>query len=361
MNNSVYIHIPFCKSICSYCDFCKVLYNEAWANLYLQKLSEEIKDKYMGEKIKTIYIGGGTPSSMSLKQIEYLLNLTNIFNKDYLEEFTFECNIEDINENLLDLLYRYKVNRLSIGIESFNEDNLLFMKRCHKYTEVEEKIKLIRDKGFNNINLDLIYAIPGESLNILKNDLKLLIKLNPEHISTYSLMIEDNTYLAYKKVKSIPEDLDYEMYEYICKYLKKNNYNHYEISNFAKPGYESKHNLVYWQNLEYYGFGCGASGYISGVRYDNTRSLSNYLKGDTKLSEAILSKEDIMTYEIILGLRLLKGINIKEFYQKYQVNIQDQFPILPLIKNKDLIYEDGYIKINSNKLYIMNEILVKLV
>ena len=355
MNKSVYIHIPFCKSICSYCDFCKVLYNEEWAKLYLHKLEEEIKDKYMGEKIKTIYIGGGTPSSMSLRQIEYLLNLTNIFNKDYLEEFTFECNIEDINEGLLDLLYRYKVNRLSIGIESFNEENLLFMKRFHKYTEVEEKIKLMRDKGFNNINLDLIYAIPGETLTVLKNDLKLLIKLNPEHISTYSLMIEDNTYLAYKKVKSIPEDLDYEMYEYICKYLKKNNYNHYEISNFSKEGYESKHNLVYWQNLEYYGFGCGASGYISGVRYDNTRSLSNYLKGDTKLSEAILSKEDIMTYEIILGFRLLKGINIKEFYQKYQVNIQDQFPILPLIKNKDLIYEDGY------KLYIMNEILVKLV
>ncbi len=361
MNKSVYIHIPFCKSICSYCDFCKVLYNEEWANLYLQKLSEEIKDKYMGENIKTIYIGGGTPSSMSLRQIEYLLNLTNIFNKDYLEEFTFECNIEDINNDLLDLLYRYKVNRLSIGIESFNEDNLLFMKRRHKYTEVEEKIKLIRDKGFNNINLDLIYAIPGETLNILKNDLKLLLKLNPEHISTYSLMIEDNTYLGYKKIKSIPEDLDYEMYEYICKYLKKNNYNHYEISNFAKVGYESKHNLVYWHNEEYYGFGCGASGYISGVRYDNTRSLSNYLKGDTKLSEAILSKKDIMTYEIILGFRLLKGINIKEFYQKYQVNIQDEFPILPLIKNKDLIYEDGYVRINPNKLYIMNEILVKLV
>ena len=208
---SVYIHIPFCKSICSYCDFCKVLYNKEWAVLYLKKLNLEIKDRYMGEKIKTIYIGGGTPSCLSLKEIEYVLKLTDIFNKENLEEFTFECNIEDINEELLTLLKKYNVNRLSIGIESFDEENLLLMKRKNNFKEALKKMNLMRKMGFNNINLDLIYALPGEKMSTLKKDINLLLKLKPEHISTYSLMIEDNTYLSYKKINTIAEDLDAKM------------------------------------------------------------------------------------------------------------------------------------------------------
>ena len=360
-STSIYIHIPFCKSICTYCNFCKVLYNKEWVVEYLKKLKEEIKDRYMGETVKTLYIGGGTPSSLSLKEIEYLLALTNLFNKKELSEFTFECNIEDISEELLELLLKFKVNRLSIGIESFNEDNLLLMKRTNNFKDTEEKINLIRSKGFNNINLDLIYALPGEKLRVLKKDLKLLLKLNPEHISTYSLMIEDNTFLSYKKVNNIDEDIDAKMYEYICKKLQKVGYNHYEVSNFAKDNFESKHNLTYWNNQEYYGFGCGASGYIAGVRYDNTRSLSKYLKGEFNSTDNLVSKENIMEYELILGLRKTKGINVKEFYEKYKVNMQEVFPIKPLIKNGDLIYKDGYVMINPKKIYIMNEILLKLV
>ncbi len=360
-SKSVYIHIPFCKSICTYCDFCKVLYNQKWVVDYLKMLKKEIEERYMGEDIKTIYIGGGTPSALSLKEIEYVLALTNLFNKKNLEEFTFECNIEDINEDLLKLLKKFNVTRLSIGIESFDEDNLLLMHRSNTYSDTEKKIELIRGYGFNNINLDLIYALPNEKMKTLKNDLKLFLKLNPEHISTYSLMIEDNTFLGYKKINSIPDEIDADMYEYIKKVLKKYGYNHYEVSNFARPGFESKHNLVYWKNEEYYGFGCGASGYISGVRYDNTRSLTTYLKGEFNSSDSILSKEDIMEYELILGFRLTKGINLKEFYQKYGVNMQDVFPIKPLIKNNDLEYTDGYVRISEDKLYIMNEILVKLV
>ena len=170
---SVYIHIPFCKSICTYCDFCKVLYQKDWAVQYLKSLNQEITDRYMGEEVRTIYIGGGTPSSLSLKEIEYLLLLTNIFNKEYLEEFTFECNIEDINEELLLLLKKFNVNRLSIGIESFDEENLLLMKRkYHTFKDIEEKINLCRKLEFNNINLDLIYALPGEKMQLLKQDIK---------------------------------------------------------------------------------------------------------------------------------------------------------------------------------------------
>ena len=359
--SSVYIHIPFCKSICTYCDFCKVLYNKEWAVNYLKSLTKEIEDRYIGESIKTIYIGGGTPSSLSLKEIEYLLILTNKFDKTNLEEFTFECNIEDITEDLLDLLRKYNVNRLSIGIESFNEENNLLMKRKTEYNDTKKKIELIRSKGFNNINLDLIYALPGEKLSILKKDLKLLLSLEPEHISTYSLMIEDNTFLSYKKINSIDEELDNEMYEYICKKLTKSGYNHYEVSNFSKIGFESKHNLVYWNNEEYYGFGCGASGYVDGVRYDNTRSLSEYIKGNYISSDTLISKETKMEYEVMLGLRKMKGINVKEFYQKYNVNIQDVFPIKPLLQSKELIYKDDYVFINPKYIYVMNEILVKLV
>ena len=161
---SVYIHIPFCKNICTYCDFCKVLYNKDWAVNYLKALKSEIEDRYMGEDVKTIYIGGGTPSSLSLKEIEYLLLLTNLFNKNNLEEFTFECNIEDVNEELLQLLKKYHVNRLSIGIESFDKDNLLFMNRNCNYEDAQKKVELARSLGFNNINLDLIYALPNEKI-----------------------------------------------------------------------------------------------------------------------------------------------------------------------------------------------------
>jgi len=358
---SVYLHVPFCKSICTYCDFCKVLYNKEWAVNYLKVLKSEIEDRYMGEMVKTIYIGGGTPSCMSLKEIEYLLLLTNLFNKEHLEEFTFECNIEDLNEELLNLLKKYNVNRLSIGIESFDKSNLEFMKRNCEYEDVKKKIELVRNIGFNNINLDLIYALPDEKMSTLKKDLKLLLSLNPEHISTYSLMIEDNTYLSYQKIKEIKDDKDYEMYEMICKKLTKNGYKHYEVSNFAKNGFEAKHNLVYWNNEEYYGFGCGASGYISGVRYDNTRSLTKYLNKEFKNKDEMLSETSIMEYELILGLRKMDGISLHEFYNKYNVNMQDVFPIKPLIQNGDLIYKDGYIKINPKKVYVMNEILLKLV
>lgn len=361
MTKSVYIHIPFCKSICTYCGFCKVLYKKEWAIEYLKKLKEEIEEQYMGEAIKTIYIGGGTPSSLSLKEIEFLLLLTDKFDKSTLEEFTFECNSEDITEELLDLLYKFGVNRLSIGIESFDEENLLLMHRKNNYEDIKNKVNLIRKKGFNNINLDIIYALPKEKLTTLKDDVKLLLSLNPEHISTYSLMIEDNTFLSYKKIQETDEDLDADMYDYIVKKLDKSGYIHYEISNFSKPGFESKHNLTYWNNEEYYGFGCGASGYIAGVRYDNTRSLSSYIKGEFKSSESLLSKEDIMDFEVILGMRKLSGINLKDFYTKYGVNMQDVYPIKPLIKNGDLVYQEGYVKINPKKIYIMNEILLKLV
>lgn len=360
MASSIYIHVPFCKNICSYCDFCKYYYNEKWVNDYLDSLELEIKDRYMDEIIKTIYIGGGTPSSLNEKQLLRLFNILKIIKLDNEYEFTFECNLSDITSSLVSILKKNKVNRVSIGIESFDKDNNILLDRNSKYEDAKNKINLLKENGINNINIDLIYAIKNQSIHKLKKDLKLFNKLNVTHISTYSLMIQKNTKLYNKNILPIDENLDYKMYKTICKYLKRKGFIHYEISNFCKEGYESRHNLVYWSNEEYFGFGPGASGYADGVRYDNTKNLNKYFNGEYISNKEILSEKDIMDYEIILGLRKINGINIKEFYEKYHVNIQSKYPVEELINSGDLIHKNGNIFINPDKLYIMNEILLKL-
>ena len=359
MATSVYIHIPFCKSICSYCDFCKFIYNEKWVYAYLKALKNEIKDRYMGEDIKTIYIGGGTPSSLRINEVKRLLEMTRSFNTSNLIEFTFECNLEDINEEFLLLLKSYGVNRLSIGIESFNENKLKFMERKADFKDAEAKINLCRLFGFNNINLDLMYAIPGETLKDLKKDLNLFLKLKPEHISTYSLILEKHTKAYVNKITPMDEELDYDMYEYIIG--KMGSINHYEVSNFAKCGYESKHNLVYWNNEEYYGFGLGAAGYVDKIRYTNTKNLKDYLLGNYVKDREIIGEKENMDYEIMLGLRKLQGINIDNFKIKFGKNIEDVYNIKPLLKSKELLKKKGYIYINPMYTYIMNEILLKII
>ena len=358
---SVYIHIPFCKSICSYCDFCKMLYHGPWVTNYLNALVSEINNYYNGEEIKTMYIGGGTPSALSIKDLNYLFEITKIFKLSDDCEYTFECNINDITEELLDILKNNRVNRLSIGIESFNKEKLEFMNRNHTFNDAEEKIKLARKKGFDNINVDLIYGIPGETLHDLRKDIDLLLKLKPDHISTYSLIVEDNTKIGISGVVPIKEELDASMYEEVCNTLDKKNYEHYEVSNFAKKGKESKHNINYWRNNEYYGFGLGAHGYIHGVRYENTRSLTKYIAGKYRLKEELLSKQDKMDNEIMLGLRLMEGINLKDFFIKYGINLKEAYDLHEVMHEEELIYSDGYIYINPLYIYVMNEILIKII
>jgi len=358
---SVYIHIPFCNSICSYCDFCKVVYNHDWIYPYFERLSEEIDNSYLGEVIETLYIGGGTPSCLTIEELKILFQLLNKFHFSSNIEFTFECNLNDLEEEKLLFLYQHGVNRLSIGIESFDEEKLKFMNREANFKDAKKKIELARKIGFKNINVDLMYAIPNETTKVTQNDLKLLLKLNPEHISTYSLIIEKNTLVGLNKIKPIEEDKDSKMYDLICKTLKKAGYVHYEVSNFAKKGFSSKHNLTYWNNEEYYGFGCGASGYVAAIRYENTKSLTEYLKGNFVSSKSLMSKVDNMENELILGFRKLEGISLEHFFDKFEENMQNIFPIKPLIKNGDLIYKDGYIFIHPKKLYVMNEILIKLI
>ncbi len=361
MVKAAYIHIPFCKSICSYCDFCKMLYVNNWVNDYLKALYKEIKDNYNNEELSSIYIGGGTPSSLKPNQLEALFKIISLLKRSDDCEFTFECNITDITVSLLNILYKNGVNRLSIGIESFNKDKLEFMKRSANLNDAIEKIKLCRKFNFNNISVDLIYALPFENMKMLKEDLKGILKLNVDHISTYSLIVEDHTVVGINAAKAIPEDLEYEMYEYITDVLEVNKYHQYEISNFAKKGKKSRHNLTYWNNQEYYGFGLSASGFVDNVRYDNTRNLKKYIAGNTKESASFISKKDNMDNEIMLGLRKLEGINIENFNKKYDIDIYKEYNIKQLLKSRDLKEKKGYIFINPEKLYIMNEILIKLV
>ena len=361
MMEAVYIHIPFCKQICSYCDFCKVLHIDSFVTEYLDAIQREIEDNYDGERIKTLYIGGGTPSSLTKKERIRLFRILEIFNRTPDCEYTFECNPSDITEDLLDDIIAGGVNRLSIGIETFDADNIKKLGRSIDFKDIENKIEMIKKRGILNYNLDIMYAIPGEKLSQVKKDISKILSLEPTHISTYSLILEPHTVLGSNGTEYINEELDRKMYDTIVNKLKKAGYIHYEVSNFAKPGMESKHNLTYWNNQEYYGFGLGASGYKAAFRYSNTRNLHEYCAGNYRIEENLMTYKDQMDNEIMLGLRKLEGINVSDFFDKYQKNIQDVYPVKELIKNGDLIYSNGQLFIPANKIYIMNEILLKLI
>lgn len=355
---SVYIHIPFCNNICSYCDFTKMFYKESFVMPYLDSLKIEINERYNKEKIYSLYIGGGTPSSLSINELLYLFEIISIFDLSELKEFTFECNIDSLDREKLILLKKYGVTRLSIGIQSFNDDNLKLLGISRDKNKTFEMLDFINQTGFYNINLDLIYAIPNQTLESLNDDIDIFLSLNPNHISCYSLMIEPHTKLYIDRVKNIDEDLDFEMYKLIETRLTANGYNHYEISNYSKPNYESKHNLVYWDNLEYYGFGLSASSYINGVRTDNTKSLNTYLEHDFIDNYIDVSKDD-MKYALILGFRKIKGINIEEFNKRYDINILNL--LHKYIEDNKMIVRDNHIRIDDEWIYKMNEILSELV
>ena len=358
MAKACYIHIPFCEHICSYCDFCKVLYQTKWVKSYLQALEKEIQVSYHDEILDTLYIGGGTPSSLSYTELEQLLQMLQIFQLSSNYEYTFECNIENIEEEKLCLLKKYGVNRISVGVETANSHLLYMLNRKHTKESIWYKIELMKKMGFTNINVDLMYALPGETLEDVEKDIEFILSLEVPHISTYSLILEPHTKLYIDGVKPIDEDLDFEMYQLIQNKLEQHGYIHYETSNYAKAGYESRHNCTYWDNEEYYGFGLGASGYYDGMRYENTRSFNHYLKGSYRIEEHTLSKLEKMQNEMILGLRKKKGVNREQFMLKYGCKIEEVFPIQELLDAGKLIDQNGFLTIPTIYQYVANEILI---
>lgn len=358
---SAYIHIPFCTSICSYCDFCKFFYNQELVDKYIDALIKEISSNYKNEVLDTIYIGGGTPSSLDINNLEKLLSfIKNNIKTSNLLEYTIECNVMDINIDKLELFKKYNINRISVGIESFNSNNLSFLERNYNKSDIISKINLVK-KYFDNINIDLIYAIPNEDIDVLKNDIDSFISLDIPHISCYSLIIEDHTKLGIKKTECISEDLDYDMYKLIESKLEEKGYKHYEISNYAKDGYESKHNLCYWMNHKYYGFGLGSSGYIDNIRYTNTRNINKYLDGNYILDSEIITKELDASNYAILGLRTSYGVNKKEFFDNIGVSFNEYYDISDLIKDNLIIEDNDSFYLNKDKWYIENEILIRFI
>lgn len=355
----VYIHIPFCKKICHYCDFCKIIYNKKYIDDYLDNLELEIKKRYKGEVIKTIYIGGGTPSSLDNIELERLLNITSIFNLDNDYEFTIECNIEDIDIDKINIFKSYDVNRISFGVESFDKNICKILGRSHNEDTVFDNIYLTK-KYFNNINIDLIYGVT-EDIEVVKNDISKFLELDIPHISCYSLILEEHTKLYVDNYKNIDEDIDYKMYDYISSTLEKNGYNHYEISNYSKNGYESIHNKNYWLNGNYYGFGLGSVSYLDNYRINNTKNLTKYLKGnyeENRVYEDInINKEN----DLILGLRLIEGINIDTFNKKYKDNLLDKDIIKELLSLGYLEVNNNYLRCKKDYIYLENMILEKII
>ena len=355
----VYIHIPFCKKICNYCDFCKVFYNIGYVSNYLDYLECEIKSRYNGEFIDSIYIGGGTPSSLSLLELNKLFDIIKIFNLKDKYEFTIECNIEDITEDRLRLFKKNGVNRLSIGVESFDKNNLLLLGRSHDEDNINKNIMLSK-RYFNNINIDLIYGV-NDNIDIVKSDIDKFLKLDISHISCYSLIIEENTKLYIDKHKYIDQDIDKDMFDYINDTLVKNGYNHYEISNYARDGYESIHNINYWLNGMYYGFGLGAVSYLNNYRISNTKSMSEYNRGNfinnNDYEDIKIRKEN----DLILGFRLINGIDYTLYNKKYNVDLLNTKVIKKLINEEKLVIDGNYLKCNYKYIYLLNDILMDVI
>ncbi len=336
-------------------------YDASLVDEYLDALEREIQGTYRGEKLKTIYIGGGTPSLLSYDQLSRLLRILSCLRQDEKVEYTIECNVESVTKEKLALLSQYGVNRLSFGIESTNPKLLQRIGRTHTMQQVLQVLQMAQELGFKNINVDLMYALPFETMEEVQQDLEELVKLPITHISTYGLILEEHTKFFIDQVPTIDSDLESSMYSLICAYLKDHGFEHYEISNFAKKGYPSRHNCNYWNNGEYYGFGLGAAGYLDHVRYSNTRSIHSYLLGKVRLEEEQLTKEDEMSYELLLGLRKIEGVSKEQFFNKYQKKMEEVFDYQHHLNDQTLIDEGGFVRIPEDQLYVSNEILLTFV
>ncbi len=357
---AVYIHIPFCRKICPYCDFCKVYYQKMQVESYLHALEQEIRKEYHNEVVKSIYIGGGTPSCLTVQELDRLLTILERFKKDEKVEYTIECNIEDVTLEKIKLFQKYGLNRISIGIQTSIPSLQEFVDRKIDKNSIQMRIKLLKDNGFSNLNVDLMYALKGETLEELQKDLDFFLSLDVAHISTYSLMIEPHTKFYLEDIKELDQELDAQMYELICKTLKEHGYCHYEVSNFSKKGYESRHNLSYWSNEEYYGFGAGASFYYQNKRGRNTRNVFAYINGNFQKNIEVLKKEDKMDYFVLLGFRKKEGISKKKFKEEFSCSLKDVYSFDKWICNKILKETASFIYLDEKYFYVMNKILVEV-
>ncbi len=369
---AVYIHIPFCEQICHYCDFNKVFLKGQPVDAYLAACEQEMKttvQKSPYEKITSVYIGGGTPSVLSTSQLEKLLAaIVETFKPT--GEFTMEVNPGNADSEKLAIMKDAGINRLSIGVQTFQTELLQKIGRIHTEKDIYETIHKARKYDLNNLSIDLMFGLPGQTLTMFDESLKKALDLDIPHFSAYSLKIEEKTvfHQLFKKNKlQLPsEDTEVAMYEMLIKMLTDKGYNHYEISNFGKNEFESKHNLTYWNNEEYYAIGAGAHGYVNGARYVNAGPIKKYLSlveanGHSIIETHWVTEKEKLEEEMFLGLRKVAGISISKFEQKYQTS---PFAIFGKVM-EDLIGQ-GLLKVGNDRialtrqgLLIANEVFEK--
>lgn len=364
---SIYVHIPFCKARCSYCAF--VSDTDYSVQLrYFAKLFEEIE--YYSDKTKpiyTVYIGGGTPSSVDFIYIDALFQkLRDCFDLSQTEEITVECNPESTSDEMLSCLKRNGVTRLSFGLQSVNDKTLRFIGRLHNYAQFVDALGRARAKGFANVNADLIIGLPETHADFIRS-VQTAVQLPLEHISLYALELHERTplYQRLNGVSPFSDDEQADMYDEAVELLASHGFARYEISNFAKSGFESKHNLHYWQEGYYYGFGVAAAGFLPGVRTVNELVLRSYLDTAVEylndyLSEYIDTRE-VANEFVMLGLRLEKGISVSEFAERFGVDFWKFFSTANGLRERGFLIADGdRVRIPADKFYVANSILAEL-
>lgn len=340
-NFGIYIHIPFCKQKCFYCDFPSFAGRERLIDKYLTELSREMALtalKY-GQDGKmapyTVYIGGGTPSWLDTDQLAKLFSAADEYIRfDQVAEFTIEANPGTLTKDKLRLMKESGVNRISIGVQSFDDNCLKKIGRIHRGKDAIESIQLAQQLGFNNISIDLMYGLPGQDMDILKKSVEQAIALQVQHISVYGLQLEEGTVFARQqamgKLQLPTDELVEAMYDYVAETLPAGGYNRYEISNYALSGYESKHNSLYWQDVPYIGFGAGAHAYWQGNRYENPTNIDAYMamvrQGDilSNIEEKVDEKAHMEEF-CFLGLRMTKGIDKEKFRETFNKDIYAVF------------------------------------
>lgn len=360
MPKSLYIHIPFCDQICSYCDFSKVFSTSFSHEEYLRVLLDEIKEENIeDDSLDTIYIGGGTPSSLNEKELETLLSyLSTHFHN--VKEFTIEANPESLTEEKIKIFRKYNINRVSLGAQSVNDNILKTLNRKHSKEDIISCIKKLKENQIDNINLDFIYGFEEMKIKDIDDDIEFIKETKPKHVSFYALQIEEGT-IFYNQHKKIKDDETLRaMYDAILQKLEKLGYLRYEVSNFSLPGYESKHNLTYWHDEEYYAAGLSASGYLHPNRFTNTRSINHYLnKQYHRTIEHIDSSNEEFEF-LMLNLRLVNGFDLdvfsSRFHHDFLLSYQEEIKRVKdyvEIKNNRFIIKKDYI-------YTMDQILLEI-
>lgn len=354
----IYVHIPFCKKKCDYCDFISYCGKDDLIEKYVDSVKKEIEHVKIKSKITTIYIGGGTPSYIDSKFIVQILEKIKEKNVAQDAEITIEVNPGTVTQEKLQDYINCGINRISIGLQTTNDELLKQIGRIHNYEQFLETYKLAKKVGFKNINVDLMLGLPNQRIIDLKESLENVLKLAPKHISVYSLSVEEGTPIANKiengKLKLPDDELERNMYWYVKNTLELNGYKHYEISNFAKKGYESKHNMNCWNQMEYVGIGTAAHSYRDITRYSNTEDIKEYIKNVQKgefeknrIIHEIQKEEDSKKEFMLLGLRKIDGLKISEFKNKFGDN-----PIY--------LYRNELKKLSDEKLIIIQDDSIRL-